>query len=459
MFTIKSKLIFAYTLVFGLMLTGFSVVIYHSVKRAAFTKLDANLKSYAVSLQSEIEEELGEMPGLNPREIASIHAEGLKCVRYQLFGPDGRNVLKDSLLYDSPMKKSAEISEKRSIFESRRLGGRKYRIYWSKMETEQDSVYVLETAASMKDTFEDLDRLFYLFLIIIPLGLLLTGVAAYFITKAAFKPITRMTETARKISGKNLSRRLELPAARDEVRNLGETLNEMIGRIDSAFKRQKEFVANASHEIKTPLTIMQTELELTRKRITDQAAEESINTVLSGIGELTSLTNSLLMLARLDASGDNLNLRSFRADELLLECVQSINSAAAMKNIRLDLSVFEEIELYGDREKLKSVFINLLDNAVKYSSSGGSIFIKLKKIKNASVEVSVEDEGIGIPPEDLPNIFNRFYRSNEIRAEITGSGLGLAIAREIVEMHGGTISAENKKDKGAVFKVTLPIEG
>ena len=455
MFTIKFKIVLAYTIVFGLMLTIFAVIIYNSTKETAFLKLDANLKSYSISLQTEIEEQLDENSNFNLKKLHSIRSKGLIGERFQLFNKRGKYFIKDSILSQIPQVDMGKILNDSVEYERQKIGHHKYHVLWSKFETENDSAYVLETAASVKDVFEELDRLFYLFLIIIPAGLILTGFAAYFISRAAFKPITKMTDIAKNISGKNLDKRLELPKAKDEVRSLGETLNEMIERIDNAFKSQKRFVANASHEIRTPLTVIQTELEILEKKLKENEGKESIKIVLSEIDDLTRLTNSLLLITKLDSSETKLNLSRIRIDELLAECAQAMNQAAVKKDIQINLSIDDAVEINADREKLKSVFINLIDNAIKYSSNNSRITILLEKISENKIKINVEDTGPGIPASEIPYIFNRFYRSNEIRSEIGGNGLGLAIAKEIVELHGGQISVESKPREKTIFKVNL----
>ncbi len=458
MFSIKSKIILAYTIVFGVILTVFAGVIYNSTKKTAFNKLDTNLKGYAISLRTEIEDEFDDTSYLDIKKLKSVEAKGLTGERFQLFERNGKIVLKDSILSKIPFNEFSKVMNNSFVYERRKIGHHRYHILWSKFETENDSVYILETAASVKDVFEELDRLFYLFLIIIPAGLILTGFAAYYISKAAFKPITNMADTAKNISGKNLDMRLELPKAKDEVRSLGETLNEMIERIDNAFKSQKRFVANASHEIRTPLTVIQTELEILGKKLKDQDEKESISTVLSEIEDLTKLTNSLLTIAKLDSSQTKLNISQIRIDELLADCAQAMNNAALKKNIKINLSINDPVEIQADKEKLKSVFLNLIDNAIKYSNQDSTVKIILERMTDNKIKIGFEDTGYGILSSEIPYIFNRFYRSNETRAEISGSGLGLAIAKEMLDLHGGEIKVESKIGKKTIFTITLPLQ-
>ncbi len=456
MFTIKFKIILAYTIVFGIMLIIFAAIIYDTTKEASFLKLNTNLKSYSISLRTEIEDELDDRDSLNLKKLSSIHAKGLIGEKFQLFNSNGEALVRDSVLSKIPMPEIKNEAVNSFKYQRQKIDHHKYHILWSKFDADNDSVYMLETATSVKDVFDELDRLFYLFLIIIPSGLIITGVAAYIISKAAFKPIAQMADTAKNISGENLDQRLDLPKAKDEVRAFGETLNEMIGRIDNAFKSQKRFVANASHEIKTPLTVIQTELEILDKKIKDVESKESIKNALSEIESLTRLTNSLLMIAKMDSMQNKLIISKFRIDELLADCAQALNTAALKKNIQINLLIADAIEIQGDKEKLKSVFLNLIDNAIKYSSDNSIISIVLEKISVEKVKINIEDSGRGISSSEIPYIFNRFYRSNEIRAEISGSGLGLAIAKEITELHKGEIKVKSEPGVKTVFSIILP---
>ena len=442
---------------FGVLLVIFAAIIYDNIKEASFLKLNTNLKSYSITLRTKVEDELEDLDSVDIRKLTAIKSKGLVSERFQLFDKTGNVLIKDSVLSKIPSPDFKKLRNKSFEYERYKINRQKYHILWSNFETEDDSVYILETAASANEVFEDLDRLLYLFFLIIPAGLIITGFAAYFISKAAFKPITQMAETAQNISGENLDKRLKLPKANDEVRVLAETLNEMIERIDNAFKSQKRFVANASHEIKTPLTVIQTELEILEKRIKDAESAEGIKNALSEIENLTKLINSLLTVAKLDASQTKLKKDNIRIDELLADCAQAMNQAAVKKNIRINLSIEESAEINADKEKLRSVFINLIDNAIKYSFENSSIKINLKIIDDNRINIEVIDNGQGIPQAEIPFVFNRFYRSDEIRAEISGSGLGLAIAKEIIELHKGEIKVESNPGITTIFTVTLPI--
>lgn len=457
MHSIKTKIIFAYTLVFGTLFIVFAIIIYHSSKEAVLNKLDANLKSYSVSLQTEITEQLGEGNKFDMKELSSIHPQNLSGARCQLFNSKGHPLFFDSLLSTNFKFQSENISSEISFYKNISLNFKPYRILTTPFETMEDSLYILVAAASMNEAYEYLKRLLYLFLLLVPLGLLMTGFAAYLISRAAFRPITRIVNTVKDISDKSLDNRIELPEAKDEVRELAETLNEMIERLDNSFKSQRIFISNASHEIKTPLTVIQMHLESLKKKLNKIEDKTEVDEAMNEIDKLTKLTNSLLILEKLDSSQYKLNLEKVRIDELLAECVETIDKFAQINNLKINLLIFDAVELNADKDKLRSVFINLLDNAVKYSFPDSEIDFILHEPINNKIMISLENYGLGIKPLDIDHLFNRFYRSNEIRAKIKGSGLGLAIAKEIVVLHGGEIEVESNPGKKTVFSIILPI--
>jgi signal transduction histidine kinase len=324
------------------------------------------------------------------------------------------------------------------------------------VQAERGVFYTLQVMASMRDVNADLNRLFTLFLVIMPLAFGLTVFAAHLISRAAFRPVAKMTAIANAISLQNLDHRLDLPKAHDEIHDLAKTLNQMIARLESAHSSQKRFIASASHELRTPLTIIQTELELVQKKLAKHAASDNIKIALAEIDSLSHLTSSLLLLSKLDAVQLELQKESLRLDELLIECVQMMRPTAEKKGLDLNITIKEAIEIDADREILKRVCLNLLDNALKYTPSPGFVAVELEAARDP-VRFSVRDSGTGISSKDLPFVFKRFYRSDDTRSEAPGSGLGLAIVQEVIAMHGGIVSVVSTPGKGSTFIVEFPM--
>ena len=456
--TINSKITILSTLVFGFLFAGFAVLIYNGLRDAEIAKLDARLEVHAGKIQTEFEEEADEGAIPVARDFLSLSTDGLPEVRMRIMNREGKIFLQDTLLATlslQPLQKSlGGVSEKSFL----QFSNERFRCLWTPVQFEGTTHYALQIAAPLKEVEANLGYLRLLFVVTIPLSLLIMALAATLITRLAFRPMSGMVETAKQISASNLQTRLVLPNARDEVRALGDALNKMIERIDSAFKSQKQFISDASHEIRTPLSIISTELEFIERQVADPAIHDSVQTSLAEIDRLAKMAEGTLLLARLDSSRETLHLKPTRLDELLVECVQLMRPLAAKKHIKINLSIEEAVEVMADSEKIKSVILNLLDNAIRYSKPQSSVDTQLKfsQSPQKKVLVLVEDDGFGIASSDVSNIFRRFYRGEVARAETSGSGLGLAIAEQIISLHGGLISVRSEEGKGSAFTIELP---
>jgi signal transduction histidine kinase len=457
--SITTRVILAYTLVFGLLLASFGVIIYRSSYNEEIATLDGRLEHYAAAIQAEVGEGQGDESPTDARRLLSVHGEGLTGARFQLYAPDGGKVVRDSVLSLLPGSGGPDSTDAPGRHFTANIQDIPYRILRTQVEIEEHGQYGLEVAAPMTEADDRLSRLRLLLLTAIPSSLFLAAIAAFLITRTALRPIAAMTETARSITASSLDRRIPIPGAHDEVRVLAETLNGMIERIDSALQSQRQFVADASHELRTPLTILTTELEYAEQRTTKEA-RESMQIALAEVGRLTRLIDGLLLLARLDAPHMSLAHESVSLDKLLEECVQQMSSAAARKHITLRLLTDNSVVINGDRTRLKSVFLNLLDNGIAYSNERTTVTAEVGAgdPNKRQVAVSIKDEGYGIAPEDLDHIFQRFYRASAARSNERGSGLGLAIADRIVRFHGGRIDVASSPGKGSIFTVFLPLQ-
>ncbi|MBN1559685.1 HAMP domain-containing histidine kinase [candidate division KSB1 bacterium] len=457
MFSIKTKIIAAYTFFFGALLIVLLAVIYATTRINNYQKFDTRLRNFAKMIKVEIEEQVIDEEELDIAEIRAMPREGLLDVNIRLVQSDGQEFYADRPFDHWPsIRKNADASKQQHFYDVH-IGREHFRCVAGPVEAKKDTFYTLQVLASLRDVNADLNRLFTLFIVIVPLAFVVTGFSAYVISGAAFRPIAKMTVGANAISLQNLETRLDLPKVKDEVYELGQTLNNMIARIESAYKSQKQFVASASHELRTPLTIIQTELELALKKLNDPTANDNIKTALAEIEGLTQLTTSLLLLSKVDAVQLSLQKELLRLDELLIDCVHAMQPSAAKKGIRLDLQIEEAVEMMADKEKLKRVCLNLLDNAVKYTPLSGTVSVILEAGNNSRVGFHIKDSGVGIAVKDLPHIFKRFYRSDETRAKAPGSGLGLAIVQELVALHKGSVIVDSASGRGSTFSVELPL--
>jgi heavy metal sensor kinase len=457
MLSIKTRIVGASTLVFALMLGLSAVFIYQRTKTTEVEKLDARLESQADRIATEIEEEQDQGVFPDTAEFSGITVEGLPGSLVQIVDREGRVLIGDPALPPPDASERRRMLGRREpVRQSIEAAGVTFRTILLPPEPGDRSTLIVRVAAPLDDVNARLRDLLVLLLVTVPLALAVTAAAAFMITAVAFRPIGGMIATADDISSTNLHRRLELPRSHDEVRALAETLNGMIARIDDAFRSQQQFIADASHELRTPLTVITGELEGLQQRVEDPAAKEGLQTALTETDRLARLAGGLLLLARSDASQLTLDLRPVRLDELLPECVQLVAGIAAGKSIGFEVNIQEPVETSADREKLKSVFINLLDNALKYSPERSTVTVSLSRDAGGAI-VSIEDRGIGIPAEALPHIFRRFFRVDASRTGREGQGLGLAIVERLVALHGGAVAVSSEPGKGSRFSVTLPV--
>jgi len=457
MLTIKARIVASYTLLFGLMLGGFAYLIYQNTRHNAIAKIDALLESHADKVSTEVEEEFRDGTFPASHDILDLSTRGLDDVRLQLFDSSGEALLSESSLW-SRLWRYERTARKKRRSTTVEIYDENYRLLALPLRLDDKARLSLVVVAPLEDVEEDLANLRLLFLIAIPSALLIAAIAAYAIIRRSFRPISRIIETSRGITAVDLSLRIDVPPARDEVRLLAETLNGMIARLAAAFQTQKQFVADASHEIRTPLTIVRAELEFAERTDDLGTVRESIRIALSETDHLAALSRSLLLLAGLDSSSDPFRLRPVQLDGIVGHCLERIAPFALGKDIAIERTIEGPIRIDADGDLLDRAVMNLLENAVKYTQSGGAITVSLRT-EGRAVRLDVTDNGPGIAAADLPFIFERFHRSGSARAAGEGHGLGLAIVKRIVELHGGSVEVESRPGEGSVFTVRLPRGG
>jgi heavy metal sensor kinase len=315
----------------------------------------------------------------------------------------------------------------------------------------------LEAGLADDDVRETLRSLLLIIAIAYPLTLGVASAGGAFLAGRALAPIDSITQAARRISAEDLGQRLNLPLPDDEVGRLARTFDEMIARLEEGFRRQRQFTADASHELRTPLTAIKGQVEVALSRERDaQGYREVLQAVNEESDRLIRLTGSLLTLARADAGGVSLSRERLDAGGLVAAVAEQVAPAAEAKGVRLAVADGPPLAILADEDMVIQLLLNLLDNAVKYTESGGEVRIGWRAV-DTEVEISVRDTGAGIAPEHLPRIFDRFYRADPARSRAEGgAGLGLSICRWIAEAHGGTISVESVLGEGSTFTVKLP---
>jgi heavy metal sensor kinase len=301
----------------------------------------------------------------------------------------------------------------------------------------------LETLSSFRDEL----------LIAGPIALILASVAGYLLAGVSLRPVERMRRRAAEISAETPGERLPVPQTRDEVQRLGETLNEMLGRLEAALARERDFVADAGHELRTPLALLRTELELAlRHAESEDELRDAMRRSAAEVDLLTQLADDLLLIASSDRGKLSLRLEPLQASELLASVARRFEWRAEEEGRSVQTAADPRARVHGDRIRLEQALGNLVDNSLRHG--GGRVRLEAVSVDGV-VELHVADEGSGFPPDFLPTAFERFSRPDAARTG-AGAGLGLAIVRTIADAHGGDTHAANREHGGADVWLVLP---
>ncbi|HET7453110.1 MAG TPA: ATP-binding protein [Thermoanaerobaculia bacterium] len=290
----------------------------------------------------------------------------------------------------------------------------------------------------------------------IPLALLAAGAGGYGLARWSLSPVVRMSRQARVIGASSLGDRIEVAHPGDELGELAETLNGLLGRLETAFASQRRFMADASHELRTPLAILQAESDVALSRPVREAEEyrRALEVVQTTARKLSQIVEDLFLVSRSDVSNYPVRTSRFYLDETVAGAARAMRTRAESRNVRIEVAPSPERLVSGDEELIHRLVLNLIDNAVKHTREGGHVRIALSE-NNGVTSISVQDEGPGVPPDERERIFERFYRGGS--ATSSGAGLGLAIVRSIAQMHRGDVRLAESSSAGSTFVAELRI--
>ncbi|PYV61533.1 MAG: two-component sensor histidine kinase [Acidobacteria bacterium] len=324
--------------------------------------------------------------------------------------------------------------------------------------TSDGTQFIIEVAAPYNQIESVLRGLLLTFALGLPLIVALAIGGGYLLMRGALRPVDQIRQRAARITSRNLSERLPVVHTGDELERLAIDLNRMIERLEESFHQINRFSADASHELRTPLTVLQGELEAIAQKGQGLPADvrDTIGSALEETHRLAKIVESLLAISRLEA-GEAL-VQPVRLDfaELARTTADQMKLLAEEKRISLTSDGSEPVEVEADPSRLKQVVVNLLDNAIKYTPEGGSVSISVTRRDDHAI-LEVADSGLGISADDLPHVFERFYRADKARSrQMGGTGLGLSIVRSICQAHGGRVTVNSAEGRGSLFRVQLP---
>ena len=476
--SVRMRLTAWYAGVLALVLALFAVSTYLFLSRAIYRRTDETLSEISRAFADVVaREQANESDGETTENVGSLDAireaaDDLNFKNYRIFVFDAQKKLVASTGQtvdesNLPAKNLAELqvdfsnASPDSTFFTARENGKTYRAIARKLSLNGQNleffvVHSLEEEENLLAGFRNI------LLVGVPLALFPAIFGGYFLARKSLSPVVAMSATAANIGARNLHKeRLPIKNARDELGVLARSFNDLLARLDDAFARQKRFMADASHELRTPIAIVRGESEvalLTKENRTAEDYRESLAVVQAESRRMTHLVEDLFTLARADAGQFPLVKTNFYLNELLDECIRAVKTLAEKAEIVLTLDAETEMPFHADEELVRRLFLNLLDNALKNTPPQGSIKIVAEKIGDV-YSTSVADTGKGIAPEDKARVFERFYCADKARSrgEKDGAGLGLSIALWIAESHGGTLALEKSDANGSIFVVKFQI--
>ncbi|MEA3333263.1 MAG: ATP-binding protein [Pseudomonadota bacterium] len=467
--SIRVKLTAWYILVFGVVLACFCISIYVMMESKLLHSVDRRLQTMAELISKT---ELCAVPNFLPPDferrlnrIFGTRPVG-KFVRVlDLSGEIGSrtdNIDEDKIPVNKDLVREV-VAKGEIIFETQSPLGPDMPIRFINFPVKNfkgDKIRgVVQVGTSLGFVRESMRNLLFVFFVLVPSLLFVAAVVGLFLAGKALKPIREIARTTRHITVNNLEERITVPVARDDIGQLASTINGMLDRLSLSFHKINQFTADASHELRTPLTIMRGELEIALRG--ERSSEEYLETLGSSLEEverMSRIVNDLLLLSKSDMGQEVMHFDPVDLRILLLDLLSNFKILADEQRIQLS-SDLEEVEtVFGDQLRLRQLLVNLLTNAIRYTPAEGKINLALRNVESG-VEISVADTGIGIPAEDIPRIFDRFYRADKARSrQYGGSGLGLSIVKWIVNAHQGMIKVDSVVGEGSVFRVVLPTE-
>ena len=317
--------------------------------------------------------------------------------------------------------------------------------------------YIVRVAISFRSMYLSLSNLRLILFIILPLTIILSSFIILFLTNLTLNPVSKIITTIRQITAKNLKLRIDIPESKDEIRKLADVFNEMLERLEKSFFSQKQLIEDLYHELKTPLSIMRGEIEVTLKKERDGGTYKGILfSNIEEIDKLSKIIENLLLISKFENKLIVFNMEKINITEVIEEILLTFNILTEPKKIKINLDADRSLFIMGDIKQVKSLFINLIDNAIKYNVENDEIEIKISKDQE-TVCIDIRDTGIGIPAKELPFVFDRYYRAIKTKKMI-GAGLGLNISKSIVEAHNGKIDVQSSVNEGTIFHITLPID-
>jgi heavy metal sensor kinase len=474
--SVRVRLTVYYAVVFTLILLLIAAGTYVLLRRETAERIDSDItelaNSFAATVQAELRDE-SRTESISDAVNEAIAEHTFREYVFAVFDSNGalvrassdpdpedrrRRIHAAAVFQSASFRSFLANSSSQPAFEYLRGEGR-YRAYSRKISTPQGD-YTVVALYSLYAPEEFLESIRHTLAVVIPLGILLASIGGYLLARSALAPVVTMSHQASRIDAKQMSDRLAVENPQDELGVLALSFNGLLDRLAGSMEQQRRFMADASHELRTPVAILRGEADVALSKEDRPGAEyrESLGVLRDAARGLGQIVEDLFTLARADAGTYPIVKSRFYLDELLAECIRSTRSLAGAKNIRMDLESEPDLLIEADEGLIRRLFLNLIDNAIKFTPEGGRVSLKARKDASTYV-VSVADSGVGIPEALQARVFERFFRADQSRTHrddaVAGAGLGLAISRWVADVHGGTLKLSSSSPEGSVFLVEL----
>jgi heavy metal sensor kinase len=452
--SLRLRLTLLYATFMGGILLIFGAAVYILVSVILLNQVDSTLAEVARDITQVTKvDAIGELNVIN---LPPLDMTANAFV--QVWGGDGKLVSTSPSIgrLVEPMDPIGLKSGK-TIYEYSLLEGTRLRVLTVPLKVGGRAVGVMQVGTSLSVVDSTRNNMLSIMFSVAVIAVLIAALGSWILLGRALSPLESIADTVDQINrADDLSRRVPYTGGtEDEIGNLVESFNQTLERLESLFTSQQRFLADVSHELRTPLTVIKGNVDIMRR--IKEADEESLGSIDQEVGRLTRLVGGLLMLAQAEAGKLALDIKPVELDLLLTEVFTETRVLAGSK-VKVHLNEIDQAMVNGDRDRLKQVLLNLIANAIQYTPQGGEVFLSLKVI-GKQARIIIRDTGPGIPAEDLPHIFDRFYRAEKsrTRSSTSGFGLGLSITKWIVEHHGGRIEVESKEGKGTTFVIWLSV--
>jgi heavy metal sensor kinase len=431
--SIRFRLTVWYALILSAALCVFSGLIWIMMEQRMLRDIQRGLEDEADQLEAFVQHEAAQ-PQVDLYDEIEEFSRALPSSSYLELRPPGGA---------APFRYSARTQEPQWHYE-----------VFTRAITVRNQIWTLEIGASRGEMHRALELLQTLLFSLVPVVIVVSSLGGAWLSRRALRPVDEITSAAKAIGIENLASRLPATGTGDELERLAETWNATLARLESAVGVLSRFAADASHELRTPVAVIRTGAELALRRDREpEAYREALREIAAESERMTQMVEDLLFLARRDARGEGMPMRPLDLRGIVNGAARELRGLAEARDIRIRVAGADEATIAGNEPALRRLFLALLDNALKYSEPGTEVRVSIGE-KNGKIVAEVEDQGMGISAEELPHIFQRFYRANKSRSD-GGHGLGLSLAQSIAVAHDATIEVSSEPGRGTVFQVSF----